>query len=144
MQNFQLVRKDWQLGSGGGACTYVNTSVHCQPCEFTLDDTGVGFQCINIQTLNHDLKPPNNLLRVISATGKPSIIVGDLNFDLLTVQHSAINQEIMERHGFQQHVRFPTHSSGSLLDHVYSNQKVHVWQTASYYSDHGVIWVAVL
>lgn len=53
MQNFQLVRKDRQLGSGGGVCTYVNTSVHCQPCEFTLDDTGVQFQCINIQTLNH-------------------------------------------------------------------------------------------
>lgn len=44
-------------------------------------------------------------------------------------------QEIMDKHGFQQHVKYPIYKSCSLLNHVHSNQKIQECQTTYYSSD---------
>jgi len=43
--------------------------------------------------------------------------------------------------GVKQLVQNATHISGSLLDHVYTNTSVRVWQTTAYYSDHDILWI---
>ena len=83
------------------------------------------------------------LLQSLSATKKPAIIVGDFNRNLLTTCHSPQVQKQLDLYGFQQHVKNPTHVSGSLLAYGYTNRDVTIWQSGTYYSDHDILWVAL-
>ena len=75
----------------------------------------------------------------------PTIVLGDFNVNLLQSTISSHLPEFMLSQGFTQLVKVPTTDSGSLLDHIYSNQSdtgiVDVVDT--YYSDHDACFLSL-
>ena len=66
------------------------------------------------------------------------IMVGDFNIDLLQDSNNSIVRTITSN-GFVQHVEFPTHIEGGLLDHVYVRKptsRIVISSYAPFYSDH--------
>ncbi|XP_030849505.1 uncharacterized protein LOC105444942 [Strongylocentrotus purpuratus] len=157
----QLRRDRSNTEKGGGLCMYISSSVRYQTLDSSRDKPGMEIQSIILHPVNSSpfhlvtvYRNPKSslvefsdrfslLLRSVGATEIPAIIVGDFNLNLLKDQHSMAVQHELQHYGFQQCITKPTHVSGSLLDHVYSNTPCTTWQTASYYSDHDVIWIAV-
>ncbi len=73
-----------------------------------------------------------------------TIILGDINVNL---RSSSVLMQFMSSLGFVQHVDTPTIDSGSLLDHIYSNQscpRCVVDVVDTYYSDHDSCFVSIL
>ena len=157
--DYNMVRCDRQGAAGGGLATYVKTSVAFELQDLPIDCTGIEVQCMELQIPLHDklyiatvYRHPSsslsvfnnafcNLLRALASRNKPTVIVGDFNINLLSATHAASVQQELHKQGFKQYVKHATHISGSLLDHVYSNVNLAVWQAASYYSDHDILFI---
>ena len=159
IHGYQLLRQDRNHAAGGGLCCYVKSSITCSEGPPLL-------QCAHTEVQSLILQPPKKpeflliivyrrpsasrsifsgyfclLLKELIRQQKTIVIVGDLNFDLLTSIHSPEVQSVLDTAKIKQHVKKPTHRTGSLLDHVYTNNHVTVHQNASLYSDHDMIWI---
>ena len=75
---------------------------------------------------------------------KRNIIVGDFNFDALKDTSNSIKQNL-EKIGFKQCVKFPTHIGGRCLDHVYCNRSENEYIKGyyTYYTDHSAVCVII-
>ena len=62
------------------------------------------------------------LLQHVSATGVPTVIMGDFNDDAL-YDHDSELQVLMLSHGYVQLVNEPTTDRATLIDHVYFSSK---------------------
>ena len=65
---------------------------------------------------------------------------GDFNEDILLTQEKHCCMMFQSK-GFRQIVTKPTHDSGTLIDHIYTNNKLSVKTDVSdcYYSDHDYV-----
>lgn len=73
-----------------------------------------------------------------------TIIVGDFNVDVLAGEQEI--DQLLSHHDYHQLVNKSTHTSGSLLDHVYVkvySGNVDCTTIACYYSDHDIVKVIV-
>ncbi|XP_030828689.1 uncharacterized protein LOC100890415 [Strongylocentrotus purpuratus] len=160
LQNFDQLRKDrFSSNPGGGLCMFIRSSstynLHAMECYMPQLEiqsaiikplTHPPFLLVNVyrnpkSSMNQFTKAFCHLLELANATHLPAFIVGDFNINLLTSKHSHAVQRQMQCCSFHQDVKKPTHISGSLLDHVYSNTPTNIWQSATHYSDHDVIWI---
>ena len=89
----------------------------------------------------------HRLLRHVSMSNLPCIILGDFNEDILRHQNSAL-LSLMSNFNFTQLVQSPTTAQGTLIDHVYyrnptlsSYTIVEVQDT--YYSDHDTVYCKI-
>ena len=84
------------------------------------------------------------LLQHVSATGVPTVILGDFNDDVLCGLHSQL-RTFMLSHGYIQLVNQPTTDRATLLDHVYfsSDQLIQTHVCDAYYSDHDVVYCSI-
>ena len=78
---------------------------------------------------------------------RPTIILGDINLDLLKKCHHPMLQ-YLESQGFIQLVKSATHQQGGLLDpvftsHHFKKHKVVIEQNCVYYSDHDLIIIRI-
>lgn len=87
------------------------------------------------------------LLRHLSVSNTPCVILGDFNEDVLHRENCAL-QSFMSVAGSTLLVKLPTTVQGTLLDHVYyrfpwpsSNVRVEVQDT--YYSDHDTVYCPI-
>ena len=83
------------------------------------------------------------LLQHVSATGVPTVILGDFNDDTLCDHYSEL-QALMVSRGYVQLVNEPTTDRATLIDHVYfSSRQVQVNVRDVYYSDHDAVYCSV-
>ena len=85
------------------------------------------------------------LLRHVSMSSEPCVILGDFNCDLLNNKNTTMTS-LMHSFSFTQLVTAPTTAQGTLLDHVYYNGTpgsavVNVRDT--YYSDHNTVYCRI-
>ena len=78
---------------------------------------------------------------------KPTIILGDINLNLLKDCHHPLIG-YLKQIKFSQHVQSPTHEQGGLIDPVYASHHftqddLHIVQQCVYYSDHDLIHVKI-
>lgn len=146
------------VGRGGGVMTVARQDV--LPKELRLDVTGVEYTAVtvrkssatvNIVTLYRPPSfPPAAFIQNLQALVRrlpgdiPTVILGDLNFDLLeSPQHQIIT--CMEHLGFSQHVQTQTTDYGTLLDHVYirNGSVVEIKVVDTYFSDHDSVNISL-
>ena len=85
------------------------------------------------------------ILQHVSATGLPTVILGDFNDDLLHCDHVSELQLLMSSNGYVQLVNEPTTDRVTLIDHVYfSGNQVQINVCDVYYSDHDAIYCHLL
>ena len=85
------------------------------------------------------------ILQKVSATGLPTVILGDFNDDLLHCDHVSELQLLMSSNGYVQLVNEPTTDRVTLIDHVYfSGNQVQINVCDVYYSDHDAIYCHLL
>lgn len=80
-----------------------------------------------------------NDLTHIANQSTPDVLLGDFNFGLLTSNYTTLSQKLSN---YSQCVQFPTHRSGSTLDHVYILNSVKQPNSSclsTYFSDHSII-----
>ena len=85
------------------------------------------------------------VIRHVSVSNTPCVILGDFNEDLLRQQNSPI-LSLMSQHGFTQLVTLPTTPQGTLIDHVYCRNppgNVMIQVNDTYYSDHDTIYFSL-
>lgn len=85
------------------------------------------------------------LLKHVSVSNVPCVILGDFNEDLLHQINSPI-LTLMSEYGFAQLVSSPTTPQGTLLDHVYCRyppNHVAIQVKDTYYSDHDTIYCSM-
>ena len=85
------------------------------------------------------------LLKHVSVSSAPCLILGDFNEDLLHQINSPI-LTLMSEHGFSQLVTSPTTPQGTLLDHVYCRNPpnhVAIQVKDTYYSDHDTVYCSM-
>ena len=87
-----------------------------------------------------------DLQNIISQLPKdaPSIIIGDLNYDLAHTKNTSLLTE-MANLGFRQYVNASTTDHGSTLDHIYYNGRVDMQIDVldAYFSDHDLITITL-
>ena len=87
-----------------------------------------------------------NLLECLSTTDLPSIVLGDMNDDILCNIGSQL-ERFMLSHGYTQLVKNATTDKATLIDHVYFNNMqcddVLVQVCDVYYSDHDAVYCSV-
>jgi len=86
------------------------------------------------------------LVRHLSLSNTPCVILGDFNEDALHQQNSAL-QRLMSDSGFTLLVKSPTTVQGTLIDHVYSRgpfSNIAVQIQDTYYSDHDTVYCSML
>ena len=138
-------RNDTANGFGGGIITYAKSSLPCFELDLTLLDvfteaTGITIKttqgALNILTVYRPHKLYNggntqqnneNLNELIKNTPKPYIICGDFNYPKIcwptkTADNTSTSfmDTLMDNY-ITQHVNFPTHTSGNILDLVLSD-----------------------
>ena len=87
----------------------------------------------------------HSLLRYISLSTVPCLILGDFNDNIFHMQSSPI-QTLMHNSGFRQLVTVPTTHQGTLIDHVYFNgpfSNISITVQDTYYSDHNTIYCKI-
>ena len=87
------------------------------------------------------------LLRHVSVSNTPCVILGDFNEDLLLHQPNSPILSLMSEYSFTQLVESPTTPQGTLLDHVYYNgppSNITIQVKDSHYSDHDTVYCSLL
>ena len=87
----------------------------------------------------------HRLLRHLSLSNTPCVILGDFNEDVLHQQNSTL-QTFMADSGFTLLVKSPTTDQGSLIDHVYyrnPSRNITVEVQDTYYSDHDTVYCSI-
>jgi len=79
-------------------------------------------------------------------TTKETALLGDVNWNYLEEEHDM--KKFMIKKGFSQLIESPTHEKGSLIDHVYVNEKLSengclALQESVHFSDHNLITLLV-
>ena len=107
----------------------------------------------NAESDNCDVKTNNErLANLFSKVQKPSVILGDFNCSDIdwsnsTTTRSSFLLQATTDNGFQQHIEFPTHRSGTTPDLVFSSQSSLVMDVAELAhlgkSDHSMIMVTI-
>ena len=85
------------------------------------------------------------LLRHLSLSNTPCVILGDFNEDVLHQQNSTL-QSFMADSGFTLLVKSPTTDQGSLIDHVYyrnPSRNITAEVQDAYYSDHDTVYCSI-
>ncbi|KAK3094305.1 hypothetical protein FSP39_000082 [Pinctada imbricata] len=124
------------------------TDAHLQVLAVTVSSSTIA--SLNVIGLYNSPNPANNIK---STTGKictildtmeasnanKTIILGDINENFLTENVTTFVSSL-QRRGYHQAVKVPTHRSGSCLDHIYMKDDTMVKVNSCYYSDHD--WVS--
>ena len=87
----------------------------------------------------------HRLLRHLSLSNTPCVILGDFNEDVLHQQNSTL-QSFMSDSGFTLLVKSPTTDQGSLIDHVYyrnPSRNITAEVQDTYYSDHDTVYCSI-
>ena len=77
---------------------------------------------------------------------KKTLLVGDLNICFINERHHKI-LKLIEKSGFKQQVKFPTHTAGRQIDHVYyfspseDTPSLEVEQVGQFFTDHDMLIV---
>ena len=83
---------------------------------------------------------------IISLFNKKTLLVGDLNICFINERNHKI-LKVIEKCGFKQQVKFPTHSAGRQIDHVYyfspseDAPSLLVEQVGQFFTDHDMLIV---
>lgn len=139
IEGYTLMLHERSCGRGGGVALYVKTGIPCSASPVravTFDglnfDLGAadGFRLTGLLAY----RPPssnrslfiNELGEAISTLSSDSILLGDLNFDLLKPSTCANYSTTLASLGFNSHINLPTRvvsPSSSCIDHFYSRFK---------------------
>jgi len=131
-------RRDTAGGIGGGLAVYTREGIRILPIDTSEDfNQAVKFR---VQDSKDDLeilliyRPPKpdqknivELTKLVSETGRNTIIIGDLNLPGVDWEHGECGNferelvQTLEDGMFEQLVTFPTHLKGNILDVVLSN-----------------------
>ena len=139
------------VGRGKGVSTLF-TSNYCLAKDVTKEK----YQMTKIASENKDIiniyrssdandkEFLDDLTDLINLT-KETLVLGDFNVCYIDEKSNSIIKAL-EGMRFIQHVKFPTHIEGRLIDHVYSfspgtNQNYDVKQQAQYFTDHDLLHI---
>ena len=164
MAGFQLHRNDnTEDKAVYGTAMYIKPHMKCKTDPFgqNRDNIEITISILdepvqNLYLISVYRSPKVSLITLVSVLqfihhqilkGKPAIILGDFNVNLLehSSQRSALLTE-MYNIGYTQLIKEATTDYGSLLDHVYTNIQdcvSHVGILESYFSDHKPIFVCI-
>lgn len=76
--------------------------------------------------------------QTVKQVGKPFFVMGDFNEDVCANKQSYLSK-FMECFNLKQYIDFPTHQSGSVIDHFWTNvpkEAFSLYHQETYYSDH--------
>ena len=139
-------------GRGKGLATFTKLPFSNEATVKVLDTLSlikISFKEVDILSLyvsgNNDQAQLCTILEQLIDHERPTVVMGDMNINYL--EKSAL-KGFMEEMGFSQLVQNSTFDSGSLIDHMYINQKmaqknIVFKQHSVYYSDHDIISVLI-
>ena len=148
--DFTIFQKD-RNNTGGGVALIVNQSLSPElitidtPCELVAVKMSIPTEMVITSTC----RPPSTqicsftheMLQIITLFHDiPVCVIRDINEDILLIEEMQCCT-IFRKKGFKQMVMMPTHDNGTLIDHIYTNQKLQIQTDVSdcYYSDHDYI-----
>lgn len=131
-------RQDTENGRGGGILIYVKSSINA--CETTIPSNFNQHASIDIVSPNSSpislyviYRSPNSnatnndeMVEILKSIRNPVIVVGDFNYpgiNWTTLEGNADSQKVIDAsldNFWSQHVSFPTHRSGNILDLVFA------------------------
>ena len=123
--------------------TAINESIaQCLKLSFKPYDVITVYKTQECTTLaNH--KQLIQILKRLVNLNKPTVIIGDFNFDYWREKDNLIRRTL-EKDGFKQLVKEPTTIRGKCIDHVYINEKMMKGKYKlyyPYYTDHEAVRV---
>jgi hypothetical protein len=152
-----VFRKDREKAGGG---VLIAVRKHCVTKPILIKETfleiiGVSITkgnfhgnvyCVYIPPMTNKAIAAEELQNILQdSTGSDSVIMGDINEDLLSKDSSKV-QKTLQQIGFCQHIKKSTTIHGSLLDHIYTTDKLDVVAEVceTYISDHDFVCAALL
>ena len=141
------------VGPGKGIVTYskheYSLEKNIQTSHYQITKiTSATLDIINIYRSSSDVSSSCLIMDLSSLfnKNKKTLLVGDLNICFINERQHKILIEI-EKHGFKQQVKYPTHSAGRQIDHVYyfspseDTPSLEVEQVGQFFTDHDMLIV---
>ena len=148
--DFTIFRKD-RNNNGGGVALIVNQSLSPKlitidtPCEVVVVKMSIPTEMVIMSTYRPPSTPIHSFTHEMSQiitlfNNMPVCVIGDFNEDILLTKKTQCCTMFRIK-GFKQMVTKPTRDTGTLIDHIYTNEKLHIQTDVSdcYYSDHDYV-----
>ena len=148
--DFTIFRKD-RNNNGGGVALIVNQSLSPElitidtPCEVVVVKMSIPTEMVIMSTYRPPSTPIHSFTHEMSQiitlfNDMPVCVIGDFNEDILLTKKTQCCTMFRIK-GFKQMVTKPTRDTGTLIDHIYTNEKLHIQTDVSdcYYSDHDYV-----
>ena len=165
--NYNLIRRDRELGQGGGVCVYIRNDLNYQRRH--------DLECKNIEHIWLEIfithskpilvcflyRPPDtskylpinfnseldNMLSITLSENKETLIAGDLNCDYAKIDCSKDLKDVLKLYNFKQVISKPTRItriSSSLIDIIATTHNEHITKSFVFpnsISDHDLIGI---
>lgn len=152
ISGYNFFRKDRVGRHGGGIGCYARSFLNCEVVNLNLNDDSIEYLCVRMKLKSFRVmiviiyRPPQsnilkflefveNMLGILSVESDYSVIIGDLNIDMLKPN---LLQECFDTHGYVQLINVPTRitqSSATLLDPIFISDKDICHQSGTVTSD---------
>ena len=145
--DFTIFWKDRNRNNTGGVALTVNQSLSPElitidtPCEVVAVKMSFPTEMVIISTSTQICSFTYEMSQIITLfDDMPVCVIGDFSEDILLTEETKCSTMFRNK-GFKQMVMKPTHDSGTLIDNIYTNQKLQIQTdvTDSYYSDHDYV-----